>query len=275
MSKLFSVETSTRAIRNHRNTGKKLEANSRKLSGGSRIVNAAEDAAGLSIVSKSNAITRSKQVANRNTSNAISIVQVMEGRLTGMSASLVRIRELAIAASSGTYSDTERAMHNREAQGLLKEIDRVNDSTRFNGRNLFSGKEGSLDIQVGSSSKKESRIKIDLNRLAHSTHALGIKDVLLDTQLRANLSLDKIDHAIKEVSSSVAFLGSVQQRFQHTISKNDSDVINSKEAESKIKDTDYASENADKAKNTILASSQTAVMTQANNLGRNYLKLLE
>jgi flagellin len=274
MSKLFSVETSTRAIRHHGKTSNKLEANARKLSGGSRIVKAADDAAGLSIVSKSNAITRSKQVANRNTSNAISIVQVMEGRLTGMSASLVRIRELAIAASSDTYSDSERAMQNKEAQELLKEIDRVNDSTRFNGRNLFSGKEGSLEIQVDSGTKKDSRIKIDLNRMAHSTHALGVKDALLDTQHRARLSLAKIDHAIKEVSSSAAFLGSVQKRFQHTMNKVGNDVVNGKGAESKIADTDYASESAKKAKNSILESAQTTVMSQANNLGRNYLKLL-
>jgi flagellin len=274
MSKLFSVETSTRAIRHHGKTSNKLEANARKLSGGSRIVKASDDAAGLSIVSKSNANTRSKQMANRNTNDAISIVQVMEGRLTGMSSSLVRIRELAIAASSGTYSDTERAMHNKEAQELLKEIDRVNDSTRFNGRNLFSGKEGSLDIQVDSGSKKENRIRIDLNRMAHSTHALGVKDASFDTQHRARLSLAKIDHAIKEVSSSIAFLASVHKRFEHAVSKGGNDVINSKYAQSKVADTDYANETAKKVKNTILESAQTSVMTQANNLGSNYLKLL-
>jgi flagellin len=275
MSKLFSVETSTRAIRHHSKTRDKLEANSRKLSGGSRIVKAADDAAGLSIVSKSKANTRSKIMANRNTNNAISIVQVMEGRLNGMSSSLIRIRELAVAAASGTYSDKERAMHNKEARELLKEIDRVNNSTRFNGRNLFSGKEESLDIQVDSGTSSDNRIKIDLNKMAHSTHALGVKDAMLDTQLRAKLSLAKIDHAIKEVSSSVAFLGSVQKRFEHTMSKVGNDVLNNKDAESKVSDTDFASETAAKVKNTILESAQTSAISQANNLGRSYLKLLE
>lgn len=275
MSKLFSVETSTRAIRYQRQTSEKLQSNAQKLASGNRIVKAADDAAGLSIVSKSKANTRSKQMANRNTNDAISVVQVMEGRLSGMSESLIRIRELAIAASSGTYSDTERSMHNREAQELLREIDRVNDSTRFNGRNLFSGKESPLDIQVDSGTKKENRIRIDLNKMAHSTHALGVKDVLLDSQHRAKLSLAKIDHAIKEVSSSVAFLGSVHARLQHSMSKLSNDVVNNKTAESKVGDTDYASETAKQAKNNILQSAQTSVISQSSNFGRNYLKLLE
>lgn len=274
MSKLFSVETSALAIRNHKETSRELEASSTKLASGSRIAKAADDAAGLSIVSKSKANTRSKQMAARNANDAISIVQIMEGRLSGMSESLIRIRELAVAAASGTYSDEERAMHNLEAMELLKEIDRVNDTTEYNGRHLFSGEEESLDIQVDSSSKSESRITINLNNLAHSTHALGIKDVLLDTQLRATRSIAKIDHAIKEVSASSAFLGSMQSRFEHTINKLDNDITNNKETESKIYDTDYAQETANRVKNEILQKLQVSVMSQANNSGRDYLELL-
>ena len=99
----------------------------RRLASGTRVTKAADDPSGLAIASKMTATSRSMSMALRNTQDGISMVQVTEGALQGVGSMLIRLRELAIQASSDTIGDTERGMLNKEVEGIRDEIDRVSD----------------------------------------------------------------------------------------------------------------------------------------------------
>jgi flagellin len=268
--------TSSKSVRNELTKTKRETANNlSRLSSGSRIAKTADDAAGLSIAQKLEATARSKQVASRNATNAVSVLQVMEGGLGEMSNIAIRLRELAITAASDTISDEERSYVNLEAISNIKEMDRINQTTEFGGQKLFKGDLGSLEIQVDSNTDQSGRIKINLKDMIHSSHALGITDVKMDSKLRAQLSLAKVDNAIKELSTSLAKVGSYSKRLSISGNKLAGDIINTSSAKSRIKDVDYASEVANKVSNDIKSNAQVSVLGQTNYQNRSILKLLE
>jgi flagellin len=267
--------TSSKSILNElRQTKRETVKNTGRLASGSRIVKAADDAAGLGIAKKLEAMTRSKQMASRNTTDAISVMQVMEGGLGEMNNLAIRLRELAISAASDSISDTERKYVDAEALSSIREIDRINQTTEFGGNKLFQGTVNSLDIQIDGYAGQEGRLKINLKDLIHSSHALGIGDVRMDTKHRARLSLGKIDNAMREIGSSLAKIGSFSNRLATSVSKIGGDVVNTKAAMSRIQDADFAKETATKVSNEIKVDTQVSVLAQANNLNKNILKLV-
>lgn len=275
MSRINGTSSTLQNLRYSSQTNKKLEKDTRKLASGSRITSASDDAAGLSIVTSMNSKTRSKQAASRNANDALSVMQVMDGTLGEMSNMVIRIRELAIGAASDSYSDQERSMMNKEAQELLSEIDRQAKTSEYIGYKLLKGDSKQLDIQVDANSTNKDRINIDLKDLAQTPYALGIKDVRIDSQHQARLSLLKLDQAQKEIGRSRAKVGATTSRLGGIINKLGNDVTNNKNAESRIKDLDYAKATAENASNKIKKSAQTSVQVQTNNQNGDYLKLVE
>lgn len=275
MTKLFDTTNSLRSLRHGRVTSREINNNSRKLASGSRINRASDDAAGLSISTKLNATNLSRQQAGRNANDAVSMLQVMDGAISGMSEMVTRLRELSIAASSGTYSDSERVMMNKEASQVLFELDRVAKGSTYMDHALLKGDKKRLDIQVDSNHGDNNRISIDLENLAQTPYSLGINDVDLSTQHRSKLALAKLDHAQGEISKSRAEIGSVSARLASTINNLEISVESGMASNSQIKDLDYAQATATRAKNSILQKAQVSVKAQIQNSGRNYLKLLE
>jgi flagellin len=256
---------------------KELESTSAKLSSGDRITKASDDAAGLSIASKIEALQRSRKQAIRNGNDAVSVVQVAEGGLVELGNMVQRLRELAVQAASDTYSDEERGLLDLEVQQLIKEVDRIAVSTEYNGRKLFTPKEDGekFTVHVGASAGKDNSIDVDWDDMAQDSYALGIFDVDVKNQLHARLSIMKLDNAIDEISKSRAKVGAFQKRFEHAINNLENSVQYQEMALSVITNVDVALETSKRASAATLLDSAAAVLSQANTSPNSALKLLK
>ena len=246
-----------------------------KLSSGTRIVKAADDAAGLAISEKLKAQIRGVNQAERNANDGISMIQTAEGGLNESSNILVRLRELAVQSSSDTVGDSERKFTNLEYQNLKQEMERISQVTEFNGKKLLNGSGDKYDIQIGINNDDfQDRIKYDAHKQNAGIEALGVSELTVDTKESSQASLAKIDMAIQNVSGQRAELGAVQNRLTSTINNLQSSSENLSAANSRIRDTDFAAESAKNTKMNILTSAGTSVLSQANSQGQAALKLL-
>jgi flagellin len=246
-----------------------------KLSSGTRIVKAADDAAGLAISEKLRAQIRGVNQAERNANDGISMIQTAEGGLNESSNILVRLRELAVQSASDTVGDSERKFTDLEYQNLKQEMERISLSTEFNGKKLLNGSGEHYDFQVGINNNDfEDRIKYDAARTNSTLDALGIGELAVSSKQGSQASLAAIDGAIQNVSGQRAELGAVQNRLTSTISNLQTSSENLSAANSRIRDTDFAAESAKNAKMNILTNAGTSVLAQANAQGQSALKLL-
>lgn len=246
-----------------------------KLSSGSRITKAADDAAGLAISEKLKAQIRSIQQANRNANDGISMVQTAEGGLDEISSMLTRLRELSIQSASDTVGDTERAFSNKEYQNLKKEIERISQVTEFNGTKLLNGQGDKLDFQIGVYNDAfQDRISYDAKMTNAGLASLGVSEITVENKEGAQTALAKIDKAIETVSGQRAELGAIQNRLISTSKNLEINNENLSAANSRIRDVDYAQASAQNARNNILNQAGTAVLAQANQQGQNALRLL-
>jgi flagellin len=246
-----------------------------KLSSGSRITKAADDAAGLGISEKLKAEIRSTQQANRNANDGISMVQVAEGGLNETSNILVRMRELSIQSASDTVGDSERGMANLEYQALKSEMDRISQVTEFNGKKLLNGDADTYEFQIGTTGvESDSRIGFAASELDSGLESLGVGSVEIGSKEGAQDSLSYLDTAIEKVSSQRAILGSLQNRLVSTSNNLQTSAENLSAANSRIRDVDYAEETAKQTRNQILSSAGTSVLAQANMSTQSALKLI-
>lgn len=246
-----------------------------RLSSGYRINRASDDAAGLAISEGLKAQMRGFKQAVRNANDGISLVQVAEGALGEVSNMLIRLRELSIQAASDTVGDRERAMIDIEYQHLKEEIDRVSQTTQFNGTSLLNGMGGILDFQVGNyNDPMNDRISFNAQDKNVGVQNLNIAEIGTQTKQQAQESLTNIDEAMIQVSSMRADLGALQGRLQSTSSVLMTADENYAAANSRIRDADIAAESSNLAKNNILQQAATAVLQQANQSQALALKLL-
>ena len=255
--------------------GRESESNLAKLSSGTRITKAADDAAGLAISEKMKANIRSLKQADRNANDGISMVQTAEGGLNESSSILTRLRELAVQTSSDTVGDVERGMSNMEYQNLKLELDRISQVTEFNGKKLLNGEGDKYDFQIGANNDDfQDRISFDAKQVNSGLSSLGVDELDVSTKESSQQSLASLDSAIEKVSGSRAFLGGIQNRLVSTSNNLQVNVENLSAANSRIRDVDYAEATATKAKNDILGSAGTSVLAQANMSGQSALKLI-
>jgi flagellin len=246
-----------------------------KMSSGSRITKASDDAAGMAISEKLKSQIRSTQQANRNANDGVSMIQVAEGGLDEVQNILTRLRELSIQAASDTVGDEERKMTDVEYQNLKQEAQRISEVTKFNGVSLLNGEGEDLDIQVGLNNDSfQDRITYKTGSISSGLESLGISDIEAASKEGAQGSLESLDEAISKVSGQRAELGALQNRLQSTSRNLDTSSENLSAANSRIRDVDYASETAKMAKNNILSSAGTAVLAQANSQGQSALRLI-
>lgn len=246
-----------------------------KLSSGSRITRAADDAAGLAISEKLKAKIRSSQQADRNANDGISMVQTAEGGLNEISSMLTRLRELSIQSASDTVGDVERSFSNMEYQNLKQEIERISQVTEFNGIKLLNGEGEQLDFQIGTNNDAfQDRISYDVAASNAKLESLGLGEIDVATKTGAQESLANIDIAIQKVSGQRSALGAIQNRLISTSNNLQISVENLSEANSRIRDVDYAQASAANARNNILNQAGTSVLAQANSQGQNALSLL-
>jgi len=246
-----------------------------KLSSGSRITRAADDAAGLGISEKLKAEIRSSQQATRNANDGISMIQVAEGGLNEASNILVRMRELGVQSASDTVGDSERGMANLEYQQLKSEMDRISQVTEFNGKKVLNGNTEKYEFQVGTGgSEFEDRIAFQSGQINSGNESLGVTSLDIGSKDGAQESLNSVDSAIEKISSQRAVLGSLQNRLVSTTNNLQTSTENMSAANSRIRDTDYAEETAKSARNQIIQSAGTSVLAQANMSSQGALKLI-
>lgn len=259
-------------------SGKDQAKSYQRLASGNRLVSSADDAAGLSISENLRAQIRSMGQAERNANDGISFVQVAEGGLTEISNMLVRMRELSVQAASDTIGDKERGFINGEVHQLLGEIDRIADTTNFNGTSLLNGEStnGELQFQVGIRKEKNDsdRIVFKPNEYNAKVSELGIDGVDYSTIDDARESMDKLDVAIGRVFETRARLGATQNKLHATVNNLEIGKENLAVARSRIADTDIATETSELVRGNILQQAGVAVLAQANSTPMSALKLL-
>ena len=246
-----------------------------RLSSGYRINKASDDAAGLAISENLKAQIRGFKQANRNANDGISLVQVAEGGLNEVTSMLTRLRELAVQSASDTIGDRERAYVDIEYQQLKEEIDRVAQTTQFNGTPLLNGQGGLLDIQIGVNNVEfQDRITYDAKSSNASIEAMQLLDQSVIGKEQARNSLAFVDDAINYVNGIRANLGAVQNRLQTVSQTLQTTDENFSAANSRIRDTDIAEESSRLARNNVLLQAATSVLGQANQQQQLALKLL-
>ena len=246
-----------------------------RLSSGYRINKASDDAAGLAISENLKAQIRGFKQANRNANDGISLVQVAEGGLNEVTSMLTRLRELAVQSASDTIGDRERAYVDIEYQQLKEEIDRVAQTTQFNGTPLLNGQGGLLDIQIGVNNVEfQDRITYDAQSSNASIEAMQLSEQSVLGKEQARNSLGIVDDAINYVNGIRANLGAVQNRLQTVSQTLQTTDENFSAANSRIRDTDIAEESSRLARNNVLMQAATAVLGQANQQQQLALKLL-
>jgi flagellin len=247
-----------------------------RLSSGNRITSAGDDAAGLSISENLKAQIRSLKQAERNANDGISFVQVAEGGLSEVGNILTRLRELSIQASSDTIGDKERGFIDKEYQSLKQEVDRIANTTNFNGTPLLNGQsnKSNLEIQVGSRNNEADRINFQVSDYDVRTDKLGIASISSQSIGDARNSIDKLDDAIGKISGARAGLGAMQNKLQSTTNTLSSATENLSTARSRIADADIAEEATNLAQKQILQQAGVAVLAQANASPQLALKLI-
>ena len=252
----------------------RMEHAQQALASGSRIVKAADDAAGLAISENIRGQVAGIKMARSNAFNAQSLIQVSEGGLNEISNILIRLRELGVQAASDTVSDVERSFLDQEAQQLVMEADRIAKSTKFGNKPLLDGTGEEMEYHVGPfASEDENVIKYQISADA-TTSTLGVDGASIADKGGARDLLVSVDDALVKVGQMRADFGAVQSRLQMTTSNLDIQYENLSAAKSRISDADIAYEAAEMTSAQVLQSASLATLAQANQNGAAALKLL-
>ena len=248
-----------------------------KLSSGSRINKAGDDAAGLAISEKMKSQIGGLTQAKRNAQDGISLVQTAEGALNETHSILERMRDLAVQGGNGTLTKDDRASINKELNALHQELTRIADTTQFNTQKLFAAKDknNTFTFQIGANSGQTLAVTIGAMD-GESLLVSKLADFKLDDAGKnAGTMISKIDLAIAAVSDQRAALGAVQNRLEHTINNLTATNENLSDANSRIRDVDMAEEMMTFTKSNILSQAATSMLAQANAMPNSVLNLLQ
>jgi flagellin len=271
------INTNVASVSAQRVLGKqqaRLEHAQQSLASGSRIVHAADDAAGLAISENIRGQVAGIRMARNNAFNAQSLIQVSEGGLNEISNILIRLRELGVQAASDTVSDVERSFLDQEAQQLVAESDRIAKSTKFGNKPLLDGTGEELEYHVGPFANEDENV-IKYKVSADATNGtLGIDGLSMGDKDGARATLQSVDDALVKIGQMRADFGAVQSRLQMTTSNLDIQNENLSAAKSRIADADIAFETSEMTSAQILQSASVGVLAQANQNGMAALKLI-
>jgi flagellin len=266
---------SLQAQKNLQRSSEALNASFDRLSSGLRIVTAADDAAGLAISESMSTQIRSFTIAERNAQDAVSMVQTAEGALAEVHSIMGRLRELAMQAANGSYTSTDRGFLDTEYQALKAEIGRIQQSAKFNGKELLSANVSSIQFQIGLDNTVSDQLSLSfggvgLTAITASSNLVGGSSISA-----ALAALGIIDATLSTVSTERAKYGATMNRLNITISSIGTMRLNLSAANSRIRDVDVATETASLARNQVLSQAGVSVLAQANQLPQLALNLLQ
>ena len=248
-----------------------LSKSTEKLSSGYRINRAADDAAGLSISEKMRAQIRGLNQASTNAENATSAIQTAEGALNEAHSILQRMNELATQSANDTNTTTDRMAVQSEVSALSTELSRIATTTAFNTQNLLDGTFTGKQLQVGALKGQSITIAITtMNATALGVNALDVKSFAA-----AGSAMKAIQSAITKVSTQRSNLGALQNRLEHTVNNLDNVAENTQTAESRIRDTDMASEMVQYSATSIIQQAGQSMLAQANSQTQGVLSLIQ
>ena len=265
--------TSMNANRQLGITGNAQAKSSEKLSSGYRINRAGDDAAGLTISEKMRSQIKGLNKASKNAQDGISAIQAAEGALSETHSILQRMNELATQAANDTNTTSDRTAIKSELDALSAEIDRIATTTQFNTQNLLDGTFTGKNLQVGALSGQA--INISITSMKSADLGVQVANMKVNSFGDAGSTMKAAQDAISMVSTQRSNLGALQNRLEHTIANLDNVAENTQSAESRIRDTDMASEMVEYSKNNILAQAGQSMLAQANQSTQGVLSLLQ
>lgn len=281
----LTVNTNTTSLGVQKNLNRASDALStsmNRLSSGLKINSAKDDAAGLQIASRMTSQIRGQTMAIKNANDATSIAQTAEGAMQEQTNILQRMRELAIQSRNDSNTDDDRIALEKEFQSMTKELDRIAASTQLNNKNLLDGSNTTAMVfQVGSNTGGDNQISITLSDAMDTTGALSalagktISGAAAAIEANFSGAMTAIDEALKNINSTRADLGAVQNRLTSTIANLQNINENAEAARGRVQDTDFAAETAQLTKQQTLQQASTSVLAQANQLPSAVLKLLQ
>ena len=251
-----------------------METSMERLASGSKINSAMDDAAGLGIAKRMDAQLQGLNQAINNANDGVSMLQTAEGGLEQTTDILLRMRELAIQAKSGTYTDTDRDNMDLEYQQLSAEITRIAEQTTFNAIAVLDSTAATV-MQVGSASGDSISVTFQEMTADKMGGGAFVSSTDLQSVANATTAIGLLDTAIADVSKYRGDLGAVSNRLTHTVENLMNRVENTSASQSRIQDTDFAVESANLAKSQVLQQAGTAMLAQANQSGQAVLSLLK
>ena len=284
MARIFNNIASLNAQRLLGVNSARLAQSVERISSGIRINKASDDAAGLAISEGLRSDIRALRQAVRNANDGVSLINVTEGALNEQAGILIRLRELASQAATGTVSSTERATIQLEFSALRNEVDRIAATTEFNGQKLVDGSLASsvastnqIFIQIGINSSSDSRINLNeqVDLEAMTSTGLSIHELSVTSAQGALSALSQMDTSISQITAGRGKIGAVQNRLAKSISNLSVGIENLTAADSQIRDADLAHEVAMLTRNQILVQASTAMVGQANLIPQSVLQLLQ
>ena len=249
-----------------------------KLSSGSRINKAGDDAAGLAISEKMKSQIGGLTQAKRNAQDGISLVQTAEGALNESHSILERMRDLAVQGANDTLTSDDRSSINKELTALHQELTRIASTTEFNTKNLLNKNDNAFTFQIGAN--EQQTLTVTIGAMDGTTLLVSAADTFEISSGATNVRvaggmISKIDKAIATVSDQRAALGAVQNRLEHTINNLTATNENLSDANSRIRDVDMAEEMMTFTKSNILSQAATSMLAQANAMPNSVLNLLQ
>ena len=263
------------------------QKNMEKLSSGMRINRAGDDASGLAVSEKMRSQIRGLNQAATNANNGISFIQTTEGYLQETEDIVQRIRELAVQSSNGIYTDEDRMQIQVEVSSLIAEVDRIASCAQFNGMNMLTGRfarptgennvTASMWLHIGANMDQRMAVYIGtMTAAALGVREIGTEQVMtLEAPELANRAIGTIDEALKKINKQRADLGAYQNRLDYAVKGLDVAAENTQASESRIRDTDMASQMVEFTKNQVLSQAGTAMLAQANSQSQSVLSLLQ
>jgi len=267
-----------------------IDKDMEKLSSGLRINRAGDDASGLAVSEKMRSQIRGLRRAEKNAQDGISFIQTTEGYLQESQDMIQRLRELAVQASNGIYSDEDRMQIQVEVSALVDEVNRIASHAQFNGMNLLTGRfarfsgenvvTASMWFHIGANMDQRERVFIG----TMTAQGLGLQNpngpphtatfISLSSPDRANMAIGLLDEALKTINKQRADLGAYQNRLEYAMKGLAVGAENLQASESRIRDVDMAEQMVEFVKNQILVQSSTAMLAQANTKPQTVLELL-
>ena len=252
-----------------------------RLSTGKRINSAKDDPAALQVAVRMEGEINGLSAALKNANDAQSVIDTGEAALKEVHTLLLRMRELAVSASSDTATTADRAALNTEVTALETEIDRIGASTTWGGIQLLDGtysggSNTAIVFQIGPRSGNTLSFSMGFVKATTNADAIRTLGLQSDVTSRANASayIDVIDGAISIISSRRGSFGATSNRLDSTIANLTNMKAKIETAKGQVVDADFAAETAKLARAQILMQAATAMLSQANASKQQTLKLL-